>query len=335
MRRLLLLFASLVGLARPSGALAWEDTGHRLIASLAMAALPPDTPAFLRTREAADQITELAREPDRSKGAGQPHDADLDPGHFLDVDDAGKANGGPPLDALPPNREAYEQALQAVGTTSWKTGWLPYSLIEGWQQLTKDFAYWRAARVGERYGRTRAERDWFARDRRLREMLIVRDLGYWSHFVGDGSQPLHATIHFNGWGDFPNPQNFTRERIHSPFEGAFVKANARAASVRGRMRPFQSCGCSIQTAVARYLAADAAQVEPLYRLWAQGGFQGNDPRGTAFVEAQLALGASTLRDWVVESWRASETATVGYPPTTAKSVEDNRAAPFDTIFGRQ
>jgi hypothetical protein len=58
-------------------------------------------------------------------------------------------------------------------------------------------------------GRCRAERQRsaeaarFARDRQIREMLTIRDLGVWTHYVGDASQPLHISIHYNGWGNYP------------------------------------------------------------------------------------------------------------------------------------
>jgi hypothetical protein len=336
MRRLICALAPLTILAlRPAPALAWADTGHRLIAVVAAQAFPPELPAFMRTPETALRLGELAREPDRSKGGGQPHDADLDPAHFVDIDDAGKVMGGPLLADLPPNRAAYEKALQAVGSDSWKAGWLPYAIVEGWQQLVKDFAYWRADRVGERSGKTPDERAWFAEDRKLRELLIVRDLGYWSHFVGDGSQPLHVTLHFNGWGDFPNPNNYTRDKIHAPFEGPFVHDNATVANVTAALPPYQACGCTVQQATARYLQAGTAEVEPLYRLWGEGAFQGADPRGRAFVVERLAAGAAELRDLVIEAWRASPNATVGYPPMTARSIEASGVAPYDVIFGRE
>src|SRR5439155_22990745 len=119
--------------------------------------------------------------------------------------------GRPPLANLPTTRAAYEKALQAAGTDSWKAGYLPYSIVEGWQQLVKDFAYWRVDRVGEATSPRPEDRAWFAADRRLRESLIVRDLGVWSHYVGDASQPLHVTVHYNGWGDSPNPFGFTQD----------------------------------------------------------------------------------------------------------------------------
>ncbi len=79
-----------------------------------------------------------------------------------------------------------------MGSDEYKAGYFPYSIIDGWQQLVKDFAYWRANAAGEKFARNDAQRAWFVRDRQTREQLTIRDLGYWSHFVGDASQPLHG-----------------------------------------------------------------------------------------------------------------------------------------------
>jgi hypothetical protein len=334
MRLALLAASALVALANAGPAAAWGGTGHWVVARAAAAEFPSELPAFLRSREATWRIIELAREPDRSRGTGQPHDADLDPAHNLDVDIDGRVLGGPPLADMPPNREAFEKALQAAGTNSWKAGWLNYAIIEGWQQLAKDFAYWRAAKVGEKTGKTRAERRYFARDRKLREELIIHDLGYWAHFVGDGSQPLHVSSHYNGWGDGPNPKNYTKERIHAPFEGEFVRVNADDAAVRAAMAPYTACGCTAPVSTTRYIQAAVAQLEPLYVLWGQGAFKGTDARGKAFVTERLAAGATQLRDMVVDAWRASPDVMVGYPAVTAKSIETSGVAPFDTINGR-
>ena len=132
----------------------------------------------------------------------------------------------PMLAQLPANREDYDSALRLHGSDQYKAGWLPYSIMDGWQQLVKDFALWRADVAGEKFAKDTADREWFAFDRRLRELITLRDLGEWSHFVGDGSQPLHATVHFNGWGDFPNPQGFTlATNFHARFETDFINAN--------------------------------------------------------------------------------------------------------------
>ena len=121
-------------------ALAWGYAGHRYIGELAARNFPKEIPAFLRTPAAATQIGILAQEPDTSRNAGQPHDDDLDPGHFLDVSDDGTILGGPELTALPATREAYDTALRAAGSNEYKAGFLPYNLMDGWQQLVKDFA---------------------------------------------------------------------------------------------------------------------------------------------------------------------------------------------------
>src|SRR5579871_410490 len=111
----------------PHQAFAWGATGHRLIGELASAALPLEVPEFLRSPEAGRQIGEVAREPDRSKGTGEPHDADADPGHrVIAGDDLKIGRDGPLLSALPATREAYDTALRAAGTNEYRAGYLPY-----------------------------------------------------------------------------------------------------------------------------------------------------------------------------------------------------------------
>ena len=119
MRRLIATTLVAVVVAAPVQALAWGATGHRLIGRVAVAALPAEVPAFLRTPQAIDDAGELSREPDRSKGSGRTHDSDRDPGHYLDLADDGTVQGGLRIDALPPTRAEYETALRAAGTDSW------------------------------------------------------------------------------------------------------------------------------------------------------------------------------------------------------------------------
>jgi hypothetical protein len=140
MRCLIAALSASAALLFGSDALAWGSTGHRLIGQAAMEALPPELPAFLRAPGVPAEIGELARELDRSKGAGKTHDQLRDPAHFVDIDDAGRILGGPSIDALPETRLEYDAALIAAGTDVNKAGWLSYALVDGWQQLVKDFA---------------------------------------------------------------------------------------------------------------------------------------------------------------------------------------------------
>src|SRR5690606_26630992 len=128
------------------------------------------------------------------------------------------------LAQLPPTRAEFEAALRAVGADSWKAGWLPYAIVDQHQQLVKDFAYWRILAAAEARAATPERRAWSAEDRRRREALILTTIGALSHSVGDGARPLHLSVHYSGWGDYPNPKGYTRARIHGPFEGALVRA---------------------------------------------------------------------------------------------------------------
>jgi hypothetical protein len=327
------LAAVCLGLAAPLAVLAWGATGHRIIGRLAVEALPADLPAFLRTRAAVEAAGELAREPDRWKGSGRVHDADRDPAHFLDLGDDGKVLGGPALAALPTTRADYDSAVRAAGFDSWHAGYLPYSIVDGWQQLAKDFAYWRADTAGARNVANPAHRAWLAADGVRREALILRDLGVLAHYVGDGSQPMHVSEHFNGWGPFPNPEGFTQDHVHAFFEGEFVRNFVSPEAVRADMKPYRDCHCRIEQRTAAYLAATNAEVTPLYRLQKAGGFIDGDARGRAFAAERLAAGADELRDMITDAWRTSARGEVGYPAVKVADVLAGKVDPYDSLYG--
>jgi hypothetical protein len=327
----LALFAS-IGVA--GVALAWGSSGHRMIGEAAIEALPPELPAFLRSGAAAKAVGELSREPDRSRGAGKAHDADRDPGHFVDADDGGRIAGAVPLNAPPATRDDYEAALRSAGASSWKVGYLPYSIIEDWQQLAKDLAYWRVDDAGARLAHDPAHRAWLEEDRTRRESQILIDIGLLSHFVGDGSMPLHVSIHYNGWGNFPNPNSYTQAKVHVPWEGVYVRRAVTLAAVRAAMAPFHDCGCAIDERVGAFLEDDLSQVIPFYELEKAGAFAPGVAKGAAFTTARVAAGAAELRDEIVLAWRASEAGKVGYQPEISVSdVEAGKVDPYDSLFG--
>lgn len=145
-----LLPATLAGALSPgSGAWAWGATGHEWVSGIAVEKLPDTVPVFIRTPEAAAEIAVMGRELDRSKGAGKTHDAERDRGHYVDLADDGGVEGILPLDKLPATREEYDTLLRAGGKTQYQAGYLPYSIVDGFQQLRKDFAYW-GANEGDR-----------------------------------------------------------------------------------------------------------------------------------------------------------------------------------------
>ncbi len=325
------LVAGLLTLAASGPALAWGADGHRMIGELAMRSLPSSLPAFLRTPAATAQVGFLSPEADRIRGAGMVNDRDRDPAHFIDTDDEMKSLGGPALNALPPTREEYDTALRAVNQSQYKAGYLPYEMIAGYELVRKNMALWRLAVLAARMAPTAAERARWAADRRRRETRLIDTIGVWSHFVGDGSQPLHSSIHYNGWGNFPNPQGFTTERIHTPFESAYVRANVSAAMVRAAMPAPVDCACAINARVSNYLVASAEQVVPLYRLEKGGAFNAATGEGIRFSTGMVARGAAELRDLVAMAWKDSDNALVGYPGVKITDLENGGAAAFKTF----
>ncbi|HEV2530903.1 S1/P1 Nuclease [Phenylobacterium sp.] len=320
-------------LASPTAALAWGSSGHRMIGEVAVRALPADVPAFLHAPQAALDVGELSREPDRVKGAGRAADSDLSPGHFLDLGDDGKVLGGPLLSALPATRVEYETQLRAAGQDSWKAGYLPYSIVETYERLAHDFAYWRVLKAAEANPAWAVNRAWFSADRRRREALILADIGALSHFVGDGSQPLHVTLHFNGWGSFPNPAGYSNDKLHSPFESDLVQATVKEGAVAAQVAAFHSCGCPIEQRTWAYLAATGQQVIPFYEMVKAGGLTPGDPRGTQFATRQMAIGATELRDLIVEAWGVSRRESVGYKPVAVADVEAGKVDPYPGLYG--
>lgn len=125
---------SAVGIAlAPATACAWGAMGHRLATVVAVENLPAELPPFLRTPRAIAWLGELGREPDRSKGAGHSHDRDRNPGHYLNLGDAGLVADAVPLQSLPADREHYDTLLRTHGANEYQAGYLPYSIVDGWQ----------------------------------------------------------------------------------------------------------------------------------------------------------------------------------------------------------
>ena len=303
--------------ATPVPALAWGGAGHVTIGEVAARNFAAEIPSFLKTPAAVKQIGLMAMEPDLSRNAGQPHDGDSDPGHFVDVSDDGTILGGPRLSALPATRHDYDTALRAVGADEYKAGFLPYAIMDGWQQLVKDFALLRRDVAAQKYARkfamTPAEKKSYAQAQALRQMLTLRDLGVWAHYVGDASQPMHASVHYNGWGEGPNPEGFVvAPSLHAKFETDFVNANITEQQVAAALRPYNGCGCTIQQRTQTYLVVTQTQVIPVYRLEKAGAFDAATPEAKAFAVARLAEGAAMLRDLVTDAWHASGEAVLGY-----------------------
>ena len=255
---------------------------------LAASTLPADVPAFLRSPEAIAEIEYLGPEPDRWRSPAEPElVAAQAPEHFIDMELADA------LGPLPHRRFDFEAKVYAAGQRPEKIGLQPWEAIEVWERLKSSMREYRKLSAAKQ-------------DTRPVEQVIIFYAGWLGHYVGDGSQPLHVTIQFNGWTG-PNPNGYTTDhKIHWQFEGPFVEANLHEAEVRAKLTPLKAIDGDIFDAYVAYLRNTKTYVEKVYQLEKAGGFVG---AGTAesrqFTAERLGAGASMLRDMIYTAWLES------------------------------
>jgi S1/P1 Nuclease len=288
--RALLPAAGLLCLALPSPpAHAWGNEGHRMINRLAVTTLPADTPAFLRTQAAADEIEYLGPEPDRWRSKAEPElSAAQAPEHFIDLELADA------LGPLPHKRLDFEAKVFAAGQRPETIGLQPWEADEVWERLKAAMRQYRAM-VAAGPGANI--------DTKPVEAAILFYAGWLGHYVGDGSQPLHVSVNYNGWTG-PNPNGYTTDhQIHYQFEGPFVAANMHAPDVQAKMTLVKLIEGDMFDAYVAYLRHTATYVEKVYQLDKLGGFTGaGTPESRDFTTARLADGASMLRDMIYTAW---------------------------------
>lgn len=275
-------------LAAPRTAHAWGNEGHRLINRLAASNLPADVPAFLRSDAAINEIEYLGPEPDRWRSPGEPElNAAQAPEHFIDLELADA------LGPLPHRRLDFEARVFAAGQRPEKIGLQPWETNEVWERLKAAMREYRhlSATGG---------------DTKPVEQAIIFYAGWLGHYVGDGSQPLHTTIQYNGWVG-PNPNGYTTDhKIHWQFEGTFVAANLSALHPEPLMTPPHAIEGDIFDAYVAYLRHSATYVEKVYVLEKAGGFTGaGSAESRDFTAERLAAGASMLRDMIYTAWLES------------------------------
>lgn len=278
-------------------ALAWGNEGHTAINRVAAQKIPASMPAFLR--HATAEIAYLGPEPDRWRNPAEFALKNAqEPDHFIDLERVAW------LDPLPAGRyEFYRKLYEKRATTSdhgddylpEHVGLQPYITMEVYGRLKAAFREYRQQRAAHQS--TAAV-----------QQAIIFYAGWLGHYVADGSQPLHTTIHYNGWVG-PNPSGYTAERgIHAQFETAYVAANITAKDFSTLMKPPTRLKDPFADYVT-YLKRSHDLVEEVYSLDKAGGFKG---KGTSaafdFTIHRLAAGSQMLIDLWYTAWIESEVA---------------------------
>ena len=322
MRNKAVFFAGALLLAGAIQVRAWDYEVHRLVNQLALASLPTNFPSFVHAPRNAERIAFLSGEPDRWRNTSDlPLKHASNPDHFIDLEDL-EPYGLTPADLpefrydfvgkLAVIRESRPGIMADVNPDSNKdhtkelVGLLPWAINENYSRLKSGFSSLRAL---ERGGGTREEIE------NARQNLIYV-MGVMGHFVGDASQPLHTTKHYNGWvGE--NPEGYTAARgIHALIDGGFFEKTGlpKVSELQGRLAPATGLLSNGRPArpeetfkvVVRFIQDQHRLVEPLYRLEKAGAFSADEDKaqeGREFLETQLIRGARMLADIWVSAWR--------------------------------
>ena len=284
------LVASLVA---PVPVFAWGNEGHRLVNKLAASTLPADVPAFLRSEAAISEIEYLGPEPDRWRSRAEPElEVAQAPEHFLDLEPADA------LGPLPRKRLDFEALVFAHNQRPEKIGLQPWETLEVWQRLKASL---------REYRHLAADKTANPNDLHAAEQAAIFYAGWLGHYVGDGSQPLHTTINYDGWALKDNPKGFSPDHgIHWRFEGPFVGANIKETDVAPKITAPKLIEGDIFDGYVAYLRHSATLVDAVYALDKAGAFaNAGTPESRAFTADRLAAGASELRDLIYTAWEES------------------------------
>jgi hypothetical protein len=275
----------LLSLAPPASA--WGEEGHRFINRVAAEHLPEDMPPFFRN--AGVRLSFLGPEPDRWRDGKELLKALSEvngPDHFIDIDKPEN------FEALPNDRYAYADWLRTKGKDPKDIGYLPYSILEGYQKIQVLFRLWRERQQ-------EAERDQI-------EQNIIYYGGVVGHYVADGSQPLHTSIHFNGLSTSSNPQLYTREPLHWRFEGEYVKAQIKPEDFIGLVKAATKLHDPFAD-ILKYLFQSYDRVPELYRMDKTARWDANNRNADSkkFVAERLAAGSQMLANLWYTAWLGS------------------------------
>jgi hypothetical protein len=295
---------------------AWGPRGHQASNRAAVKAIPPDGPVFLR--EFDDWIPKTGPLPDSWRGNTEPYSK-----IFEDSNHGWFKEQFAFLPAIP--RSRYEFALRlydeylrikdkdperaALTNVRW-TGTLPFAAMETYDRMKSAMRLYRRA-LAEKTPESKKDARFLAQD-------IAFYLGWLGHYTADGAQPLHDTIHHDGWLG-PNPKRYTTDpRVHGRFESGFVEliqlsdADLSLLVAKAKLLddPF--------AAFVAHLDDASTHVEEVYELDKSGALADKSSEAAArLVKMQLAKASALLRDLAYTAWIESGR------PVTAVNAETN------------
>lgn len=300
---------------------AWDYEGHRIVNTAALAALPADYPSFVREPAAAERIAFLSGEADRWRNMTDlPLKHCASPDHYFDYEQV--ASAGLNVDSMSDlryvfmakfaaGRAANASAFMPINpeknhdhTAEWP-GFAPWAITEYYAKLKSAFSY---LKVYQELGRPEEVAN--AKEN------IIYIMGVMGHYVGDCAQPLHLSVHHNGWvGE--NPKNYTRwTGFHAWIDGGFAAVSGiKVEDLLPRVKPVtpwaMTAGAggrdAMFSAVVNYIKAQHQFVEPLYELESTGALKSEaaatSDAGKKFIEDRLYSGSQALAAIWLTAWK--------------------------------
>lgn len=292
----------------------WGPDGHQFVNRSAAMHAPNEMPAFFRS--AVDQLEYLGPEPDRWRSPSEPSLKNAqDPEHYIDLELLEGFGELPPkrfdyyrkleafrLSDAPPNPKLLAIAGDQVPAHEAKQKFLAPEII-GLQPWITVEVYERLVVAFHEYRRLMQEN----KPTQPAEANAIFYAGWLGHYVGDGANPMHTTIDYNGWVG-PNPHGYTTSKsTHYEFENRFVHDNLKYEDVAARLHAPTPIQGDVFAAYLRYLRDSNALVETTYQLEKAGAFQkAGTHDGREFVIGRLAAGAQELVNLWYTAWMESE-----------------------------
>lgn len=301
---------------------AWDYAGHHVVNELALASLPTNFPAFVKTPEAQERIAFLAGEPDRWRNVSDLALKHVNgPDHYIDLEQL--ADYGLTPETLPPLRYDFVAKLALARAahpdkfppidpatdadhTRELIGFLPWRMVECYAKLKSEFSY---LKTFEQNGGTPAE---IANA----QANIIYTMGMMGHYFGDASQPLHTTLHHHGWvGE--NPHGYTtKSSFHGWIDGGYFAkiGGVFAKDMTNQIHTAEMVAYNghpatpdqMFPAFTAFLVDQNKFVEPLYQLEKDGKLSGEGETGLAgkkFLQAQLVKSGQLLGDVWDSAWQ--------------------------------
>src|ERR1035438_9489143 len=221
-----------IGLLNLQNLDAWGVRGHTVANLAAVEGIPLDGPVFLKAQEA--YIGHLGTIPDTWRGYTEPYlriSEDANHGWYTEQFDY---IPNPPRSRTEFILRVYDQYLKTKATDPDRakliniryTGLQAYSIMEGYERMKAGMRLYRAVSNpdeanGTNIGKTYAAISPLLRDPAQVAQMLANDIAFYmgwvGHYVADAPQPLHNSIHHDGWAG-ADPKGYTRDpNIPRPF----------------------------------------------------------------------------------------------------------------------